>query len=199
MESDWQCGRAGGGGERGRRRLNDRGRGDDRGPKNEEHGQAGPPAEYGVAAVSVQRGGGPRVDLGDLLHPPGVTGRRHDGRDVPLHVPDGLGAVQGVDSGPRIEAGAGAVGFYPRVLIHRQDYVSPGAESYCEYTRREQSRAGAAAGAAALELTGLHAVSNRHRRIGRPGGPDPTAGAVNQITVPAGYYDVFSTFAFVKQ
>ena len=87
---------------------------------------------------------------------------------------------------------------YPRVLIYRggdpDSAVTPGF--YCEYgdgslttiTRTPMSDT-ASAGTSVLLHIGGSADCN---------GPNPASGEVAEITVPKGYYDVFSTFVFTK-
>lgn len=86
---------------------------------------------------------------------------------------------------------------YPRLLLYRQDYaqIGPGPfpEIYCEY-------ADGSTGSAPFPLTGNAGYSDVPVNIGGTAdcnGPDPTPGNVDQITVPAGYYDVNSTFVFL--
>ena len=94
-------------------------------------------------------------------------------------------------------AGTGAI--YPRVLIYRQDYNAGGPEIYCEYGDGATVASGPLAlTKQPLSSTPVYAPVPLH--IGGSadcGGPDPTAGLVNQITVPSGYYDVHSTFVFL--
>jgi hypothetical protein len=81
---------------------------------------------------------------------------------------------------------------YPRVLIYRED-IGGGTETYCEYGDGTDNNGGTATlGTAASAVT-----------LGIGGSLDcgsaqayPTNGVASDIEVPAGYYDVFSTFAF---
>jgi hypothetical protein len=86
---------------------------------------------------------------------------------------------------------------YPRVLIYKQDYNVGGPEVYCEY-------GDGSTGSAPLAVT-PQAPTSTPVWTAVPvniGGSDDCglagpAGDVNQITVPAGYYDVKSTFVFL--
>jgi hypothetical protein len=86
---------------------------------------------------------------------------------------------------------------YPRVLLYRggdQDsVVTP--EFYCEYgdgplttipRRPKADTTQTTAGPVPLDIGGSADCN----------GPVPTAGAVTEIVVPKGFYDVFSTFVF---
>jgi hypothetical protein len=201
--------------------ANDRGRGDDRGPKSDDHFHVGPPgppgppgpvgppgpqgppgadappAEYGVAAVSVDRGTGPAIWATYSTRLGSPVGDNTGGAFRFTCRTDQAPCKVSV-SAAYLTAGAGALGVYPRVLIHRQDYVSAGPETYCEYG---DGSSPAFAPLLAQPLSSSPAYTPFPIDIGGSadcGGPDPTAGAVNQITVPAGYYDVSSTFTFVK-
>ena len=89
--------------------------------------------EYGVATVNVSRGGAPAVawatystalgsPVGDTTG--GVFRFTCSTANAPCTV-SVKGAVLSDD--------AGTAGFYPRVLIYRQDYNAGGPEVYCEY------------------------------------------------------------------
>lgn len=89
--------------------------------------------------------------------------------------------------------------FYPRVLIYRQDYLAPGPEVYCEYGDGSAGSKPVAITPQPLSATPTYTPTPIN--IGGSadcGGGVATAGDVPVITVPAGYYDVHSTFVFVQ-
>jgi len=152
---------------------------------------------YGVASVWVSRGGNPATawaTYSTLLGSPvgdntgGVFRFTCSTANAPCTV--ALKAAVLSDS-----ADPGSV--YPRVLIYKQDYNVGGPEVYCEY-------GDGSTGSAPLALTD-QAPSATPTYTAVPiniGGSDDCglggpAGDVNQITVPAGYYDVHSTFVFL--
>jgi hypothetical protein len=166
------------------------------GPKGEkgDDGKA-PKVDYGVAKVNVSRGGGAYSTWATYSTALGSP------------VGDNTGGVfrftcSTVNAPCKVKVSAAILGssnhaVYPRLLLYRQDYaqVGPGPfpEVYCEY-------ADGSTGAAPFPLTGNGGYSDVPVNIGGTadcGGPDPSAGDVNQITVPAGYYDVHSTFVFL--
>lgn len=89
---------------------------------------------------------------------------------------------------------SGSVALYPRVLIHTQS-LNGGPESYCEYGDGTDNNGGTAtltntATAVTLGIGGSLDCNAGQTR--------PDTGVVSDIWVPAGYYDVFSTFTFKK-
>lgn len=162
------------------------------------HGDADGP-EYGVATVNVSRGGAPATvwaTYSTLLGSPvgdttgGVFRFTCSTANAPCKV--SVGAAVLSDS-------AGGAQVYPRVLIYRQDYNSGGPEVYCEYGDGSTGSAPLALAKQASSATPAYApVPLNIGGSADCSGPDPTAGDVNQITVPAGYYDVHSTFAFAS-
>jgi hypothetical protein len=93
----------------------------------------------------------------------------------------------------------GNADFYPRVLIYRQDYDNAGPEVYCEYGDGSTGSAPISINAQALSATPTYTpVPINIGGSADCGGPVATAGDVNVITVPSGYYDVHSTFVFVQ-
>jgi hypothetical protein len=87
---------------------------------------------------------------------------------------------------------------YPRVLIFRQDNNTAGPETYCEYG--DGSTGSAPLGVSKQASSPTPAYTALPLNIGGSadcGGPVAAAGDVNVITVPAGYYDVHSTFVFL--
>ena len=116
-------------------------------------------------------------------------------------------------------ASGGAVNVYPRVLIMRQDFVNAGPSSYCEYGDGTGPAAAFFGPVPAQAPSATPAPTPLTLNIGGSGdcGPNSTsnsssypantfasvgaggaAGAVAQIIVPAGYYDVHTTFTFIK-
>jgi hypothetical protein len=92
--------------------------------------------------------------------------------------------------------GGGAV--YPRILIYRQDYNAGGPEFYCEYGDGSTGVAPAALAKQPFSSTPTYTpVPVDIGGTADCSGPVSTAGAVNQITVGQGYYDVHSTFVFL--
>lgn len=162
-----------------------------------------PPAEYGVAAVYVQRGNAsPSIwatystrlgsPVGDTTG--GTLRFTCSAANAPCRV--SLGAAI-------LSNGLGAGGIYPRVMIQRQD-LSAGFQKYCEYGDGSFSPATpngqapltvqAMSGTPTYTPVGIHIGGSADC-----GGPVPTAGFIPEITVPAGYYDVISTFQFFRQ
>ena len=179
----------------------DKGKGD-KDPKAPNWGQwghaKGGRVAYGVATVNVSRGGAPATAWATYSTALGSPGRRYHGRRLPLHLLHPVAPCTVSIGGAVLSRSAGTAGIYPRILIYRQDYNSPGPESYCEY-------GDGSTGVLPLALT-KQPLSSTPTYTPVPvdiggsadcGGPVATAGAVNQITVPAGYYDVHSTFVFL--
>jgi hypothetical protein len=156
------------------------------------------PEEYGVAYVRVQRGAtGPQsvwatysTELGSPVGD--TTGGTFRFTCTAAQEPCRLSVVAKVLSDTSSAAGK----VYPRVLIYRggdpDSAVTP--EFYCEYgdgpftavPRAPKSDTTPTGAAVPLHIGGSADCN----------GPDTTAGAVAEIGVPKGYYDVFSTFAF---
>lgn len=166
-------------------------------------GADAPAPQYGVAAIAVERGAGPPAiwaaystrlgsPVGDTTG--GAFRFTCSTANAPCKVYVRAGVLSDVP---------GTAGVYPRVLIHRQDFANPGPSTYCEYG--DGSFAAATPNGVAPVPTeppsptpALTAVTIHIGGSADCGGPDATAGAVNRITVPAGYYDVSSTFTFYK-
>jgi hypothetical protein len=155
--------------------------------------------DYGVATVNVKRGTDPASAWATYSTPLGspvgdTTGGTFRFTCRPDQAPCTVSVAAAVLSDNHDNAD-----FYPRVLIYRQDYASPGPEVYCEY-------GDGAAGAKPVSITAqpLSATPTYTPtliNIGGSadcGGPVPTAGDVSVITVREGYYDVHSTFVFVQ-
>ena len=165
------------------------------GPKGEKGDDGKPPkVDYGVAKVNVSRGGGAYSTWATYSTALGSP------------VGDNTGGVfrftcSTANAPCKVKVSAAILGssnhaVYPRLLLYRQDYVQAGPgpfpEVYCEY-------ADGSTGSAPFPLTGNAGYSDVPVNIGGTddcglGGP---AGNVDQITVPAGYYDVNSTFVFL--
>ena len=179
----------------------DKGKGD-KDPKNTNWGQwghkKGGRASYGVATVNVSRSpGAPTAwatystalgsPVGDTTG--GVFRFTCKTEQAPCTVSVG-GAILARS------AGTGAI--YPRVLIYRQDYNSGGPEIYCEYGDGSTGSLPLALTKQPLSATPTYTpVPLNIGGSADCGGPVTTAGDVNQITVPSGYYDVHSTFVFL--
>ena len=167
----------------------------DKGDKGDK-GEDAPKPEYGVAAVSVTRGattstwarystplGSP---VGDTTG--GVFRFTCNAAQAPCKVALSAAALS--------DAPAGAYKVYPRVLVQRAGDPDAGSASqlYCEYGD------GQLASLTAQALTTSPTFSAVPVHIGGLAdcGLESPAGNVNEIVVPKGYYDVISTFAFVR-
>jgi hypothetical protein len=156
-------------------------------------------AEYGVATVNVSRGHAPATAWATYSTPLGspvgdTTGGVFRFTCSTANAPCTVAVKAAVLSNED-----GTAAFYPRVLIYRQDYTNPGPEFYCEYGDGSTGSAPATLTKQALSATPTYAAVQIN--IGGSadcGGPVGTAGDVDQITVPAGYYDVKSTFVFLS-
>lgn len=151
--------------------------------------------DYGVAAVAVSRGGNPptpwAVYSTEIGSPVGDTASGAfrftcSTSQAPCMV--FIGAAY-------LSKHEGDLAVYPRVLIQRQDYASGGPQTYCEYGDAPLQFVSAQESSSTPDFTPLTIHIGGSADCG---GPDPTAGEVTHITVPAGYYDVFPTFVFVK-
>jgi hypothetical protein len=163
------------------------------GHHNGHHGAPG--AEYGVAAVDVTRGAATSTwaTYSTLLGSPvgdttgGVFRFTCSEANAPCKV--AIKAAVLADS-------PGSAAVYPRVLIYQEDF-SAGPEVYCEY-------GDGSTGSGVLSIT-KQAPSSAPTYTPVPlnvglsddCGITGPGGDVNQITVPAGYYDVHSTFVFL--
>lgn len=167
-------------------------------------GPAGGAAEYGVAAVSVQRGTGARsiwarysTRLGSPVGD--TTGGIFRFTCSTVNAPCKVSV-----SAAALSNGPGTAGVYPRVMIQRQDYTSPGPQTYCEYGDGSFDPLTTPDGVTTLTTqtpTSTPVYTPVPIHIGGSadcGGPNPSAGLIAEITVPEGYYDVISTFTFVK-
>jgi hypothetical protein len=153
--------------------------------------------DYGVATVNVSRGHNPATAWATystaLGSPVGdTTGGVFRFTCSTANAPCTVAVKAAV-----LSDSAGSTQIYPRVLIFRQDYNSGGPETYCEY-------GDGSTGSAPLDVTqqapsSTPAYSAVPLNIGLTDdcGLGGAAGDVDQITVPAGYYDVQSTFVFL--
>jgi hypothetical protein len=165
--------------------------------KHHDGGEEADTPEYGVATVSVARGGQPPTvwaTYSTLLGSPvgdttgGVFRFTCSTANAPCTVSVGA-AVLSEDTG--------SAQVYPRVLIYRQNYDTGGPEVYCEYGDGSTGSAPLALGKQAPSETPAYLPVPLN--IGGSAdceGPVATAGDVPVITVAAGYYDVHATFAF---
>jgi hypothetical protein len=156
------------------------------------NGSAWTPA-YGIAAVLVDRGTGstPWATYSTTLGSPAPFGDSTGGvfrftcRDTqaPCRITI-AGEVSGL---------AGAT-MYPRLLIYKQDYFNAGPEVYCEYADgADNNGTYAPVGTSFTPVTmGIGGT------LDCPGKTQayPANGTATEIDVPAGYYDVNSTFYF---
>jgi hypothetical protein len=159
--------------------------------------------EYGAGAVYVTRGAGNPAAWAKystrLGSPVGdTTGGTFRFTCTAAHVTCKVGVQAAVLS----DKPAGNYSVYPRVLIQKggdPDSLSQ-PQTYCEY-------ADGSTGAAPASLTPMSLATNPFAtysplavNIGGSAdcGIDGPAGNVNEIVVPKGYYDVMTTFAFVK-
>ncbi len=184
-------------------RVADQGKGkSDKSKKQQQSGKkaSDPAPEFGTAAVLVQRGTGlatPWAVYSTRLGSPvgDTTGGAFRFTCSAANAPCRLSVAAAVLSdGPSTNAYV-----WPRVILQKQP-INGGPQSYCEYG--DGVNAPDPFGLVQSQpSTSLPAFTPLTLHIGGSadcGGPVPDAGAVSVITVPAGYYDVFSTFVFKK-
>ena len=158
-------------------------------------GQSSAAPEYGVAQVLVSRGGAtakPWATYSTLLGSP--VGDNTGGTFRFTCSTDNAPCTVSVKAAG---LGTGYVKVYPRVLIYSQS-LAGGPETYCEYG--DGSTKSGPLAIAKQDPTATPTYTNVPVNIGGSAdcsGPVTTAGDVTQITVPAGYYDVNSTFVFL--
>jgi hypothetical protein len=169
------------------------------GPQGPKGDKGDPDEEYGVASVKVSRAAGPATVWArystELGSPVGdTTGGTFRFTCNASQEPCRVSITGAVLS----DSSIAPAGFFPRVLLYRggdpDSVVTP--EFYCEYgdgppqaVGRQPLGSDPSAGPALPLHIGGSADCN---------GPVPTAGAVLEIVVPKGFYDVFSTFVFQK-
>jgi hypothetical protein len=172
---------------------------DPKGPNWGQWGHAkGGRVAYGVATVNVSRGGAPATAWATYSTALGSPVGDNTGGVFRFTCATAMAPCTVSVGGAVLSRSAGSAAIYPRILIYRQDYNAGGPEVYCEY-------GDGSTGAAPLALTKQPLSSTPtytpvQVNIGGTAdcsGPVATAGDVNQITVPAGYYDVHSTFVFL--
>lgn len=171
----------------------------------DDHGMKGPGAsEYGIGTVFVQRGADPASPWAVYSTPLGSpVGDTTSGTfrftcrtdQAPCHVTVKAAALSG---------SSGTVLVWPRVLIQRQDYVNAGPTSYCEYgdgvTNSNPFAAIAfQASSPSPALTDLTIGIGGTEDCGYHTPGFVSGDPVTSINVPDGYYDVLSTFVFLKQ
>ena len=159
--------------------------------------------EYGIAIVRVQRGATGAetpwavysTELGSPMGDSTGGTFRFTCRDVDVVCKVSIAAKALSDSS------TAPAQVYPRILLHRGGSQSSSVEPmfYCEY--------GDGSGAGADYATITRKPKADTTPTGEPvpvhiggsadcNGPDPTAGSVAVITVPVGFYDVWSSFTF---
>ena len=156
-----------------------------------------PTPDYGVATVNVSRGGQPATAWATYSTALGSPVGDNTGGVFRFTCSTANAPCTVAIKAAILSDSPGTGQIYPRVLIYRQDYNAGGPEVYCEY-------GDGSTGSAPLALTD-QAPSATPTYTAVPiniGGSDDCglggpAGDVNQITVPAGYYDVHSTFVFL--
>jgi hypothetical protein len=81
---------------------------------------------------------------------------------------------------------------YPRILLYQQDYNNGGPETYCEYGDGADNSGGTATVGTSSTAVPFGIGNSKDC----PGMTDNVGGVVTDYTVPAGYYDVQTTFYF---
>jgi hypothetical protein len=156
-----------------------------------------PSPDYGVATVNVSRGGQPATTwatystaLGSPVgdNTGGVFRFTCSTANAPCTV--AIKAAILSDS-----PGTGQV--YPRILLYKQDYNAGGPSVYCEYGDGSTGSAPLTLTDQASSATPTYTAVPVNIGLSADCGLGGPAGDVNQITVPAGYYDVHSTFVFL--
>jgi hypothetical protein len=141
---------------------------------------------YGVAQVKVQRGTGAATPWAVYSTTIGSPVGDTTGGTFRFTCNEAQAPCKVSVAGYATEDGATV---YPRVSIQTQS-LNGGPQTYCEYSDGPMSGALSTDAAAATALP-IHIGGSDDCGLNGP------AGAVNEITVPAGYYDVTSTFQFV--
>lgn len=165
------------------------------GPKGDkgDPGQKAPAPTYGIAQVLVSRGGNTAVPWAtystSLGSPVGdTTSGAFRFTCSTANAPCALSAQA-------YTTDSGTVTLYPRILIYKSDFNTGQVSGECEYADGTDNNGGQAT------LTQTAAPIT----LGIGGSLDcgsaqayPPNGVASEIDVPAGYYDVFSTFTFSK-
>lgn len=175
----------------------------DKGDKGDT-GAQGPPwqPEYGVANVLVDRGSGASIWATystTVGSPVGDT----TGGTVRFTCSDAQAPCKVSATAAVLSSQTGGAHVYPRILIHSQS-LAGGPETYCEYADGGDNNG--ALDAISLVPTSTSPSSfSPALSLGIGGSLDctggqsyPAGGVVQEIWVPAGYYDVQSTFVFAS-
>jgi hypothetical protein len=166
------------------------------GPSGPQGAQGAPGAPwtpvYGLADVLVDRGGGPAVwaEYSTPLGSPSAWGANTGGTF--RFTCSAAQAPCDLTIQAQVSTGTGLV--YPRLLIYKQE-LSGGPETYCEYADGINN----VGGPTSYGLVGTSPTSLSMGIGGSKDCPGATGagGVVTDYTVPAGYYDVQSTFYFL--
>jgi hypothetical protein len=150
---------------------------------------------YGIASVWVKRGASNSewADYSTTLGSPAARGDSTGGSFRFTCAPDKAPCVITINA----NVSAGSAYVYPRLLIYQQDYNNAGPEVYCEYAdginNGDPPGNYGAVGTSPTPLTMGIGGS-----LDCPGHTQsyPSGGTASEIDVPAGYYDVQSTFYF---
>jgi len=178
----------------------DKGKGD-KAPNWGQWGHAkGGRVAYGVATVNVSRGGAPATAWATYSTALGSPVGDTTGGVFRFTCSTAVAPCTVSIGGAVLSRSSGTAAIYPRILIYRQDYNTPGPESYCEYGDGSTGVLPMALTKQPLSSTPTYALVPVN--IGGTAdcsGPVSAAGDVNQITVGPGYYDVHSTFVFLTK
>jgi hypothetical protein len=160
-------------------------------------GDPGKPAStpsYGIASVLVSRGGKtatPWATYSTSLGSPvgDTTGGSFRFTCTPANAPCKV-SIQAYTTD------SGAVTMYPRVLLESQDYNTPGGpETNCEYGDGIDNSNGSAVLSGTAQPVTLGIGGTLDCGAGQQ---YPANGVASDIWVPAGFYNVYSTFVFNK-
>jgi hypothetical protein len=171
--------------------------------KDGKDGKDAPAAEYGTGAVYVTRGAGQPGRWATYSTRLGSPVGDTTGGTFRFTCTAAHGSCKiAVQAAVLSDAAAGHYAVYPRVLVQKAGDPDMGSapQTYCEY-------ADGSTGAVPASLTPVSLATNPYAafapltvNIGGSAdcGLEGPAGNVNEIVVPKGYYDVMSTFVFVK-
>lgn len=162
------------------------------GPKGDkgDKGDAWTPS-YGVGYVLVSRGGGPATVWGTYsttLGSPALFGDTASG-ELRFTCRDTQAPCKLMTAAST--SGSQTATVYPRLLLYKQDYFNAGPSQYCEYADGADNNG-------SYEPVGNPLAMGIGGTLDCPGHTQvtPANGVVTEIDVPAGYYDVWSTFYF---
>ena len=162
------------------------------GPKGDP-GKNAPAPTYGIAQVFVSRGGKPAVPWAtystSLGSPVGDTA------SGTFRFTCSTVNAPCVVSAQAYTTDSGTVTLYPRILIYKSDINTGQVSGQCEYADGTDNNGGQAtltqtAAPITLGIGGTLDCGSSQAY--------PPNGVASEIDVPAGYYDVFSTFTFSK-